>query len=311
MAITGTGTMSPFSLPAPAKLNLFLHITGRRTDGYHELQTVFQLLDHGDTLHFSPLAEGELAFTCTDLGIEDGNNLVCRAARLLLPYRKAGPGWHIHLEKVLPHGGGLGGGSSDAATTLLALDRLWRCDLTLEQLLALGLQLGADVPVFINGYSTWAEGVGENLQNIALPPLWYLVLTPASHVATAEIFTHPQLTRDSPPLRIRGFPFSGCKNDCETVACMLYPDIGEALDWLKKQTETGAAGAVNLAETGITARMTGTGSSVFAGFPAREQAAGILAQLPDQYRDKIRAFVARGVNRSPLHGLLDTLPVMD
>jgi 4-diphosphocytidyl-2-C-methyl-D-erythritol kinase len=303
--------MTPIALPAPAKLNLFLHITGRRTDGYHELQTVFQLLDHADTLHFSPYRDGDLAFTCSDLGLEDGNNLVCRAARLMLPYRKSGPGWHIHLEKLIPHGAGLGGGSSDAATTLLALNRLWGCGLPKDRLQILGLQLGADVPVFINGHSTWAEGVGEEFQDIDLPALWYVVLTPSIHVATDEIFTHPQLTRDSPPLRIRGFPFSGCKNDCETVACMLYPDIGEALNWLKSQTETGAAGAVNLAESGVTARMTGTGSSVFAGFPAQEQAAAVLAQLPDQYRDKIRGFIARGVNISPLDGLLDALPVMD
>lgn len=302
--------MTTFCLPAPAKLNLFLHITGRRADGYHTLQTVFQILDWSDELHLRPLATDELTFSCSEPALSGQDNLVLRAARMLLPYRKETTGWHIHLEKHLPHGGGLGGGSSDAATTLLALNRLWGCNLDADTLNKLGLQLGADVPVFLHGTSAWAEGVGEKLEDTALPPLWYLILTPACHASTAEIFGHPQLTRDSPPLRIRGFPFSGCKNDCETVACILYPDIEEALGWLKSQTGTGADGAVHTVESGLAARMTGTGSSVFAGFPVREQAAEILAQLPNQYRDKIRGHIARGVNNSPLHGLLDTLPDM-
>lgn len=280
--------MNPTVWPAPAKLNLFLHITGRRADGYHTLQTLFQLLDYGDRLHFQP-ASGtwDLHFTCSEPALQTHDNLVLRAARLLQDKARetgAGPcGCHIHLDKVLPAGGGLGGGSSDAATTLVALNRLWKLDLDPAQLAALGLQLGADVPVFVHGRSAWAEGVGEQLEPLDLPEDWFVVLTPPVHVATARVFGHPDLTRHSAPLRIRAFPFSGAKNDCESVTCMLYPEVKSALEWL----------GANAPE----ARMSGTGSSVFARFDSREQAASVLARKPAQ----LKGFVARGVNVSPLH----------
>lgn len=283
--------MNPLAWPAPAKLNLFLHVTGRRADGYHTLQTLFQLLDYGDTLQFQPSrGTWELPFTCSNPALETGDNLVLRAARLLQDeLRKAGRearGCRIHLEKILPAGGGLGGGSSDAATTLVALNRLWELDLPLPRLAALGLQLGADVPVFVHGRTAWAEGVGEELEPLDLAEDWFVVLTPPVHVATARVFGHPDLTRHSAPLRIRAFPFSGAKNDCESVTCMLYPEVKSALEWL--------------GEYAPEARMSGTGSSVFARFDSREQAAAVLAQKPAG----IEGFIARGTNLSPLHRAL-------
>jgi 4-diphosphocytidyl-2-C-methyl-D-erythritol kinase len=280
--------MTPPAWPAPAKLNLFLHVTGRRPDGYHMLQTLFQLLDYGDTLQFQPSGGSwNLQFTCSRPDLETDDNLVLRAARLLQDeLRKVGAGPHgarIHLDKVLPAGGGLGGGSSDAATTLVALNQLWELNLPLEQLASIGLQLGADVPVFVLGRSAWAEGVGEVLEPLDLPEDWFLVLTPPVHVATARVFGHPDLTRHSAPLRIRAFPFSGAKNDCESVTCMLYPEVKSALEWL--------------GEFAPEARMSGTGSSVFARFDSREQAAAVLARKPAG----IEGFVARGTNVSPLH----------
>ncbi len=280
------------TLPAPAKLNLFLHITGRRPDGYHTLQTVFQLLDYGDILQFTPAAPGELRFTCSDQTLETDNNLVLQAARLLQERSFLLQGCHIHLDKKLPVGGGLGGGSSDAATTLLALNHLWDCGLTLEELTALGLQLGADVPVFVQGQTAWAEGVGERLEALTLPEDWFVVLTPPCQVSTALIFGHPELTRDSAPLKIRAIPFSGSKNDCESVACMLHPEVRSALDWLGRHAE---------------ARMTGTGGSVFARFSSREQAAAVLVRKPGG----LGGFMARGTNVSPLHTALGTASRQD
>jgi 4-diphosphocytidyl-2-C-methyl-D-erythritol kinase len=275
-------------LPAPAKLNLFLHVTGRRADGYHNLQTVFQLLDYGDELRFSATHDGTLHFTCSDPALEHRDNLVLKAARLLQSRMPTRPGCAIHLDKKLPAGGGLGGGSSDAATTLLALDQLWGCGLADEELAALGLQLGADVPVFLFGHSAWAEGIGEKLRQTSLPEDWFVVLTPPCQVSTAEVFGHPELTRHSAPLRIAAFPFSGSKNDCENVACLLHPEVRSALDWLGQHAE---------------ARMTGTGASVFARFPSREQAVAVLARKPGN----LGGFVARGTNVSPLHKALGKL----
>lgn len=280
--------MDATAWPAPAKLNLFLHVTGRRADGYHTLQTLFQLLDYGDTLRFEPERGGwDLHFTCSNPVLKTADNLVLRAARLLQDeLRRAGAapqGCRVHLDKVLPAGGGLGGGSSDAATTLVALNQLWNLNLPLDRLAALGLQLGADVPVFVHGRSAWAEGVGEELEPLDLPEDWFVVLTPPVQVATARVFGHPDLTRHSAPLRIRAFPFSGAKNDCESVTCMLYPEVKSALEWL--------------GEYAPEARMSGTGSSVFARFDSREQAAAVLACKPDG----LDGFIARGTNVSPLH----------
>lgn len=276
------------TLPAPAKLNLFLHITGRRSDGYHDLQTVFQLLDHGDELSFTATPDSSFQFTCSAASLQDDNNLVLQAARLLQASTTTDQGCRIHLHKRLPHGGGLGGGSSDAATTLLALNELWHCGLSAAELARLGLQLGADVPVFLQGHSAWAEGVGEQLQPLTLPERWFVVLTPRCHAQTRAIFCHPELTRDSVPIRIPAFPFSGTRNDCEVAACLLHPQIREALDWL------GAHAA---------ARMTGTGSSVFASFASRHHAEEVLA-LARLRPGSLAGFVARGTNVSILHTAL-------
>lgn len=282
------------TLPAPAKLNLFLHITGRRPDGYHDLETVFQMLDYGDELTFDSDSATDIRLTCSDPMLATDDNLVLRAARLLIPSAKSAPYCHIHLDKRLPAGGGLGGGSSDAATTLLALNRLWRCGLSGAQLETLGLQLGADVPVFVHGHTAFASGVGEKLENQTLPERWYVVLTPASMVSTREIFSHAELTRNTPSLTMRAFPFMGCRNDCQAVSTRLYPPIKAALDWLGYFAE---------------ARMTGTGSSVFASFPDREQATEVLSRLPaaSTLLSGCRGFVARGVNVSPLKAALERL----
>ncbi len=287
--------MSTLILPAPAKLNLFLHITGRRADGYHTLQTVFQLLDYGDKLTFGANSSGQINFTCSDPALAGQNNLVVQAANLMLEKTGITRGADIHLEKILPQGGGVGGGSSDAATTLLALNSLWQCGLGIDELAQMGLSLGADVPVFVRGRSAWAENVGESLQVLDLSERWYIVLTPDCQVSTGEIFSHPQLTRNTYPIKIPAFPFSGSKNDCELLVQSLYPPVKRALDWLSKFAE---------------ARMSGTGASVFASFDTQAQAQEVLNHLARQTETsgtKIgSAFIARGVNLSPLHqALLD------
>lgn len=276
------------TLPAPAKLNLFLHVTGRRADGYHTLQTVFQLLDFGDTLSFSQAPE--LTLEPTLPGVANADNLVMRAAQLLREHTGCALGAAITLDKRLPLGGGIGGGSSDAATTLLGLNQLWRLDLTLAELAELGLQLGADVPVFVHGRSAWAEGVGERLQPVALPPRNYLILVPPCQISTAGIFSQPALTRNTSPITIAAFLREGVtsagRNDCEPVVRSLYPEVAFALDWLSRFAP---------------ARMTGTGACVFASFDERAAAEAVLGQLPSGYR----GFVAAGVERSPLHAALD------
>jgi 4-diphosphocytidyl-2-C-methyl-D-erythritol kinase len=275
------------ALLAPAKLNLFLHITGRRHDGYHNLQTVFQLLDYGDQLTFTAQAGTAIDFSCSEASLAGSDNLVLRAAHLLLPHARRTTGMRIHLHKVLPAGGGLGGGSSDAATTLVALNALWECGLDQAALMRLGRSLGADVPVFVYGHSAWAEGVGEELQSIVLPERWYVVLTPPCHASTARIFGHPELTRNSAPLRIPRFPFPGTRNDCQAVATSLHPEIQQVLDWLEVRAEISHA------------RMTGTGSSVFASYGSQEAATKVLTEaLPGS---RLRGFVARGWNPSPLY----------
>ena len=281
--------MDSITLPAPAKLNLFLHITGQRDDGYHNLQTVFQLLDYGDKLTITPTDSKDIQFSCTMEELENSQNLVLRAAQLLFKETGGIGGAHILLKKVLPTGGGLGGGSSDAATTLLGLNRLWNCGLKPDELARLGLALGADVPVFVKGFSAWAEGVGELLQVIDIPERWYLVLTPDCPVSTGEVFSHPQLTRHTPAIKIARFPFSGSKNDCETLVYSLYPEVKKVLDWLSCISET---------------RMTGTGSSVFAAYETEQEARQALQQARIDLPGLKSAFVARGVNESPLHQAL-------
>lgn len=273
-------------LLSPAKLNLFLHITGRRPDGYHQLQTVFQLLDYGDRLSFRRREDQEITLTPAIPGVAFADNLIVRAAHLLQARARVTAGIDIHLEKRLPMGGGLGGGSSNAATTLVALNYLWQCGLTRAQLHDLGLQLGADVPVFIGAQSAWAEGVGEQLQPLELSENWYLVLHPQCTVSTAEIFSHKDLTRDTTNITVAAFLEQGGQNDCQNLVRKLYPPVDKALNWLGQFARD--------------ARMTGTGASVFATFATEAKAQQILALAPPD----LPGFVARGINRSALYNLL-------
>lgn len=267
--------------PAPAKLNLFLHITGRRADGYHLLQTVFQLLDFGDYLQFKVTGDGRIHRDYELPGVSAEADLILRAARLMQTHTRSSKGVSIQLDKRLPAGGGLGGGSSDAATTLVALNQLWGCGLDQAELAKLGLQLGADVPVFVQGHSAWGEGVGEHLEPIDLPEHWFVVLAPAVSVSTAKVFSHPQLIRDCPPITIRAFLTGQGRNVCEPVVCAQYPEVAAALDDLSAYAP---------------ARLTGTGACVFAPFESEQVARRALAELAGQWQ----GFVAKGVNISPL-----------
>lgn len=275
-------------LPAPAKLNLFLHITGRRADGYHNLQTLFQLLDVGDELRFALRDDDRLCLMDPLPGVPDSDNLVLRAARALRESTGCRLGANIHLLKRLPAGGGLGGGSSDAATTLLGLNYLWGLELDLNALAAIGRLLGADVPVFVHGRSAWAEGVGDLLTPVDVEPAWYLVLCPDCQVATAKIFAQEELTRDALPITIRAFLGQGGENHCQPVAEKLYPGVKKARLWLDDFSP---------------ARMTGTGACVFARFDSEARASAVLAQKPALWE----GFVARGVNESPTHTALKQL----
>jgi 4-diphosphocytidyl-2-C-methyl-D-erythritol kinase len=267
--------------PAPAKLNLMLRIVGRRADGYHELQTVFQFLDTGDELHFHLHDDPEIRLRNPIEGVPAERDLCHRAAQALQQACGCRGGVEIELRKQLPMGGGLGGGSSDAATTLVALNRLWNCGLDNHQLRAIGLDLGADVPVFIHGHAVWAEGVGEQFTNIEPPAVWYLVLIPDCQVSTAEIFAQPDLTRHSPRIRIRDFLKGDSRNDCLPVVRKRHPRVAAALDWLNQFAA---------------ARLTGTGACVFAAFADEQHARAAHQALPAE----LEGFVARGVNRSPL-----------
>jgi len=274
--------MNAIVWPAPGKLNLFLHVLGRREDGYHELQTVFQFLDYGDSLVFDIEEVPEIRRQRPLPGIPAADDLSLRAARLLQAETGCRQGVSITVEKRLPLGGGLGGGSSDAATTLVALNRLWGTGLDMSALAALGLRLGADVPVFVHGHAAWAEGVGDVLQPVDLPEPWYLVVVPPCQVATAEIFAAADLTRNCPPITIRDFLDGAGENICETVVCRLYPEVAGALDWLRRYQPA--------------ARMSGTGSAVFAAFDQEADARALLGRLPEH----LEGFVAQGLNVSPL-----------
>jgi len=269
-------------LPAPTKLNLFLHVTGRRDDGYHTLQTLFRLLDFGDTVHLTLRDDGRIVRRDPLPGVDPEADLTVRAARALQAASGSGLGVEIGLSKRVPMGGGLGGGSSDAATVLLGLNRLWRLAWPRAKLLELALPLGADVPVFVFGRNAWAEGVGEALQAVDLPPSWYVVLTPPRGVATAAVFGAAELTRDHAPITIRAFFEGQSGNDLQPVACRLEPQIGECLDWLSQHGE---------------ARMSGSGSSVFAGFVSAVEADRVL-QLA---RPLHKGFVAQGLDVHPLY----------
>ncbi len=293
--------MSVLRLPAPAKLNRFLHITGRRSDGYHLLQTVFQLIDHMDWLSFERHDSLELI---SDLPFPSQDNLIIRAARLLQTTTGCTKGAKITLEKNLPMGGGLGGGSSDAATTLLALNHLWQTGLGIEELAQLGLQLGADVPVFVRGQNAWAEGVGEILQPITLPDCHFVVLTPNCSVSTAEIFNHPDLPRNTPKIdQVRYLAHVNTlsintniktHNDCAIVVRKLYPEVDQALQFLERIQQV----SPELSEPPL---LTGTGACVFLMTPTRAFADKILKQSP------FKGFVCSGIGQSPVHSALNLL----
>lgn len=272
-----------FPWPAPAKLNLFLHVTGRRSDGYHQLQSLFQFLDHGDSLFFVPRGDTRIRRIEGPPEIDPEQDLVVRAARTIQRASGCELGADIRIDKRIPLGSGLGGGSSDAATTLVALNRLWNLGFTTDELAALGLGLGADVPVFVRGQAAWAEGVGERLTPVDLPEPWYVVLTPPVAVDTAEIFGASELRRDCARISLQDYVDvdGATSNVCEPVTCARYPAVAEALAWLRR---FGAA------------RMSGTGASVFLSLDTRAQASQVAAQAPQGWS----RIVTRGLNRSPL-----------
>ena len=274
--------MPSVTLPSPAKLNLFLHITGRRDNGYHDLQTLFQLLDFGDSLTFTANKNGEIRLSPQISGVLAEDNLIVRAARLLKQKTACTKGCDIVLEEVLPMGAGLGGGSSNAATVLVGLNSLWECGLSLHELAEIGCELGADVPVFVHGNSAFAEGIGELLTPMQLPEQWYLVITPECQVSTGEIFSHPQLTRNSPPIKIRALSGEQYRNDCQSVVEKFYPAVKQALEWLQDYSNP---------------LMTGTGASVFSCFDNQAEAQQALDRVPKHWN----AFIARGANISSLH----------
>ena len=274
--------LSAVAWHAPAKLNLMLHIVGRRADGYHELQTVFQLIDLCDRIEIRVREDGLITRPNGPPGVAESDDLVVRAARALKAATGTPLGAEISIKKSIPMGGGLGGGSSDAATTLVALNQMWGIGHTSEQIATIGVKLGADVPIFVHGHSAWAEGVGERLVPVQLAGnSWYVVIFPGVSVPTAEVFQAPELTRNSPPTTMRGFLETGGRNDCEAVVRKRFPAVGEALDWLAKAAP---------------ARLTGTGSCVFAGFARAADAERVAARVPDVWR----AYVARGLNESPM-----------
>jgi 4-diphosphocytidyl-2-C-methyl-D-erythritol kinase len=271
--------------PAPAKLNLFLHVTGRRPDGYHELQTVFQLIDLCDTIAISVREDGRIERPDGPPGVDPEADLTVRAARALQQATGCRLGATLRVRKRIPMGGGLGGGSSDAASVLLGLNEVWGCGLQVDALARLGLPLGADVPVFVRGSSAWGQGVGEDLQPLELPEAWYVVIHPGVAVGTRDVFQSPELTRNSPIITIRGFFQSGGRNDCEPVVRARFPEVAEALDWLGRFAP---------------ARLTGTGSCIFAPCATAIDAERLAARVPDRWT----SYVARGLNVSPVHELL-------
>lgn len=273
-------------LPSPAKINLFLHVCGRLDNGYHTLQSLFQLLDYGDEIGFRLTDSAKAIVLLDDVeGVNTVDNLIYRAALKLLPFRNNLRSIEISVRKVLPMGGGLGGGSSNAATVLLALNIAWKCGLTIEQLAQIGLSLGADVPVFVSGRSAFACGVGEQLCPVDLPTSYYLVATPDVQVSTSEIFAHPELPRNTPRFDVSEYRFENTHNDCEILVAKMHYHVASLLQWLLHYAPS---------------RMTGTGASVFAVFGSKNKALEVLQNLPND----TKGFVAKGVNLSPLHQYL-------
>jgi len=283
---------------APAKLNLFLHVVGRRADGYHLLESVFQLLDFGDTLEISVRPDGAIHRVGEVAGVAEADDLAVRAGHALQAAAGTAQGADIAVQKRIPMGGGLGGGSSDAASVLLALNHLWKLRFTRAQLAVIGLKLGADVPFFIHGQNAFAAGIGEQLTSVDLPPRWFVVLKPPVAVPTVEIFRAPNLTRDTKSVKILDFPAGGWSfpqtrfaNDLQPVALARYPAVAQAVQWLGRYDGQAA----------VTARMTGSGACVFAAFEAESDARGIFEARPRE----LEGFVARGLARHPLAGLAD------
>ncbi|TXH72110.1 MAG: 4-(cytidine 5'-diphospho)-2-C-methyl-D-erythritol kinase [Thiothrix sp.] len=273
-------------LPAPAKLNLFLHITGRRADGYHLLQTLFQFLDYGDEISLQLRTDGQITRSVGSPLVPENDDLVVKAAHLLQQTIACKLGVDIKVNKKLPMGGGLGGGSSDAATVLVGLNKLWGCPLSIDALAALGLGLGADVPVFVRGQAAWAEGIGEVLEPVTIPEKWYFVLHPNVHISTAEIFATDSLTRNCKPIRMAAFLAGQTTNVFEPLIRRNYPEVAKAFEWL-----------------GNKAKLTGSGACLFAEFDDEKSAQTIAKNLPSQWS----GFVAKGRCKSPLHEKLHTL----
>lgn len=277
--------------PSPAKLNLFLYITGQRADGYHTLQTLFQFLDYGDTIDITPRSDGEIRLLTPVDGVAHEDNLIVRAARLLMKTAAqrgrlpTGSGADIRIDKRLPMGGGLGGGSSNAATILVALNHLWQCGLSVDELAELGIQLGADVPIFVRGHAAFAEGVGEILTPVNPPEKWYLVAHPGVSIPTPAIFNDPDLPRNTPKRSIETLLNCEFSNDCEVIARKRFREVDAALSWLLEYAPS---------------RLTGTGACVFAEFDTESRARQVLEQAPEW----LEGFVAKGVNLSPLHRAL-------
>ncbi|AGH38271.1 4-diphosphocytidyl-2-C-methyl-D-erythritol kinase [Bibersteinia trehalosi USDA-ARS-USMARC-188] len=278
--------MRKYCFPSPAKLNLFLYITGKLPNGYHELQTLFQFLDFGDEIEIEITAQSEIKLLNAVEGVATEENLIYRAAKLLQKQTACSQGAKIAVNKKLPMGAGLGGGSSNAATVLVALNHLWQTQLSLEQLAELGLSLGADVPIFVHGFAAFAEGVGEKLTPCKIPEKWYLVLKPDVAISTAAIFSHPDLPRNTPKRTLTVLLQSPWLNDCEKIVKDLYPEVDECLSWLIKYAP---------------ARLTGTGACVFAEFDCKDDALAAFQAMPSDYQ----GFVAQGQNISPLHQTLN------
>lgn len=284
--------MHELTLPAPAKINRFLHITSQRDDGYHELQTLFQFIDLADTLSFTLRSDRQIIVDAKIPGLQVKENLITLAAKALQQATNSTHGVEIELTKRIPLGGGLGGGSSDAATTLLALNKLWQLKLSLGQLAQIGLQLGADVPVFVHGHSAWAEGIGEQLTPLEAPESWLLLIVPPVQISTVEIFFDQALSRDTAPCRITTSLVDTGKNDCEPVVRRLYPEVSLALDWLNEFA---------------LARMTGTGSCVFAPLADKAAAQKLADRVATELGASYKGFVVRALNVSPLHTKLREL----
>lgn len=281
--------MIKFTYLAPAKINLFLHVVGRRSDGYHLLQTVFRFIDFSDHIKLVVRDDGKILLNTPTSGVSTEKNLCVRAAKLLQKVSRITYGVDISLVKSIPIGGGLGGGSSDAATTLLALNRLWELNWSREKLIELGLSLGADVPVFIFGENAFAEGIGEKLRPITLLPAWYLILVPPVHVSTAKVFASKELTRNTIPVKIPPFSVRHGHNDLESVVCLAYPEVARHLEWLRQLNDT------------TMAAMTGSGACLFAEFVTESAARKALASVPVD----MSGFVVQGLDRHPMQDFAD------